>query len=369
MKMFLDKEQEVCDNDISKQQAASGRIVYLDLLRVISTLAVIVIHIIGKSFSNIPVTSISWQILNVYDSFVRFSVPVFVMISGVFFLDNKRPLSLKKLYSCNIVRLITAFIFWSAAYAGVSFLRNNGNSLGVQVKDFIIECIKGHYHMWFIFMIVGLYMVTPLLRAISKDKKLTEYFLLLSFGFCFLANAIGLIPKIGSMTKDIFDTMNVGLVSGYTGYYFLGYYIHNYTIKEKHKKTIYFVGILSLLATIIGTSLISVYTDEASVALYYNLLPNTLFVSMAIFICCKEGYSKIKLNEKQEKIISVLSNYSFGIYLVHDFFIIVLKNIHYADNAIKTLIAIPALSVVVFIGSLFVSFILHKIPMIKKYIV
>lgn len=99
--------------------------------------------------------SVEWQVLNIYDSIARFCVPVFLMISGVFFLDNDRNYTLEKLFSKNILRIVTAFIFWSTLYTILNIM----SSETLSIKEIITEFINGHYHMWFLFTLVGLYLV------------------------------------------------------------------------------------------------------------------------------------------------------------------------------------------------------------------
>jgi surface polysaccharide O-acyltransferase-like enzyme len=92
------------------------RLIYADLLRVIATFVIVILHVSGSSWHNVPVSGFEWKVFNFYDSMARFSVPVFVMISGMFLLDNKKSLTLKKLYSKNILRIVTSFIFWYCYY-------------------------------------------------------------------------------------------------------------------------------------------------------------------------------------------------------------------------------------------------------------
>lgn len=62
-----------------------GRVLYLDLLRIFCIFSMMLLHVCAIPWYSVPVSSFAWQVLNVYDSSVRFCVPVFVMISGVFF--------------------------------------------------------------------------------------------------------------------------------------------------------------------------------------------------------------------------------------------------------------------------------------------
>ena len=96
-------------------QPERSRVDYFDALRVLATLAVIVLHLSAQHWADIDVSSRAWFAFNLYDSAVRWAVPVFVMISGALLLSGTQRLSdiLKK----NVLRLVTAFLFWSAAYA------------------------------------------------------------------------------------------------------------------------------------------------------------------------------------------------------------------------------------------------------------
>ena len=90
------------------------------------------------------------------------NVPVFYMISGAFSLGKKRDQSIRELYGKSILRIITCFVFWSAFYgAFYCFMTGKGK------WTFLNQFLRGHYHMWFMFVILGLYWVTPLIRQQS----------------------------------------------------------------------------------------------------------------------------------------------------------------------------------------------------------
>ena len=79
-----------------------------------------------------------------------------------FFLGKKRDQSIRELYGKSILRIITCFVFWSAFYgAFYCFMTGNGK------WTFLNQFLRGHYHMWFMFVIIGLYWVTPLIRQQS----------------------------------------------------------------------------------------------------------------------------------------------------------------------------------------------------------
>lgn len=210
------------------------RILYLDILRVIACFAVIMIHVTVSNWNTTSVYEFEWKVFNFYYLSFRFCVPVFVMISGVFFLEPDKNIDLKKILN-NILRIVQVFIFWSLIYETYSVVVKRGTINLI----FFINIIYGHYHMWFLFMIVGLYIITPFLREIAKDKRLIEYFIILSFIFGYLVNFLMFIPKMNTIIEVIINKMNLFFVLGYTGYFFTGYYLNKYELDLRIKKLIY----------------------------------------------------------------------------------------------------------------------------------
>src|SRR5699024_10492296 len=92
------------------------RVWYADILRILAIGMVVLIHVASKDFHRYEIHSFEWQFLNAVNGFSRVSVPLFFMVSGIFFLDPDRKLSIKKLYTKNIWRLIRSFLFWSVVY-------------------------------------------------------------------------------------------------------------------------------------------------------------------------------------------------------------------------------------------------------------
>ena len=119
---------------IDKQQ---NRILYFDILRVLATLAVITLHISVHNWYETDISSTQWMAYTMYDSLFRWSVPIFVMISGALFLQ--RDVNLKKLFSKNIFRLATAFVFWSILYAVIEYFQ------GKDLAQCFVNALHGHY--------------------------------------------------------------------------------------------------------------------------------------------------------------------------------------------------------------------------------
>ncbi|OWV15443.1 hypothetical protein B7991_14560 [Fibrobacter sp. UWB3] len=78
------------------------------------------IHVSASGFYTNPVQSFTWQVVNFYECMVRWAVPVFVMVSGMFFLNPQKEITLSKLYRKNIFRIVMALITWGLFYRSLS---------------------------------------------------------------------------------------------------------------------------------------------------------------------------------------------------------------------------------------------------------
>ena len=93
------------------RQNLADRTVYFDYLRVAATFAVMILHISAQNWYTTDVNGIEWKIFNFFNSMVRWAVPVFVMISGSLFL--KKDVSIKKIYTKYILRMVISYITWN----------------------------------------------------------------------------------------------------------------------------------------------------------------------------------------------------------------------------------------------------------------
>lgn len=340
----------------------NNRVIYIDLLRIVATFSVIFLHVAAGNWNNVGVGTFQWNVFNFYDSIVRFGVPIFVMISGMFLLNPEKQIDYKDIYIKYIARILMVLISWSFLYA----LYTNITNYEVFNKDaFMKSFIFGHYHLWYLYMLIGLYIFTPILRKIVVDKNAIEYFLLVSFIVTFI---FPIIVKVFELVDfDIFiKKFNLYFTFGYVAYYIGGYYFSIYDIKKKYRNIIYVLGVLGLIFTYTLTNIISLRTEKGDSTFYSYFSPNVMIISLAIFVFFKYEVSKIQFNKGAMKLINILSENSFRIYLVHDFF-----NIFILDAGINTLsynpiISVPIISMLVFVGSYIISYIISKIPLLNR---
>lgn len=334
------------------------RIVYFDFLRIFAILAVVLAHAAsiryGMHYSNL-----------FYYCILRWSVPIFVMISGALFLEPTKNITINNILTKYIFRIVIIFIVWSLFYTSSScFLRHT-----FDFSFFVNRFVVGHIHMWFLYMIATLYLITPLLRPITekKDKNLLLYLLIIWFIMTSVVSFIKfIIPSSVTIIDLIINTkMFFSFPVYFVGYFVLGYYLHNY-VNIKNKFLAILIFLICTIIIILGdikcsTNLSSFYTDLVS--------PFVVVTSICIFLLIKNTCSQIK---QISNFILKLSGLTLGVYLIHPIFIKIasMLNFYNSINSLlndKDFIAVPVVFIVVSICSFISVYLLSKIPIIKKY--
>lgn len=145
------------------------KLVWADNLRAIATVAVILLH---ASAPLVPREGFNfdWWTGNLIQSLVRFCVPIFFMLTGLLLFDKEYELFsfLKKRFS----RIIYPFLFWSFFYIlfDIGLKIRHGEQLDLlSALKFMINQYKGgsYYHLWFIYVMIGLYLITPVIRRLD----------------------------------------------------------------------------------------------------------------------------------------------------------------------------------------------------------
>lgn len=354
------------------------RIAYLDFLRAFATIGVVILHTAAFHWSK-AFPSVDWFVLNFFDSAVRWTVPIFVMISGALFLDPQKEFSIRRLYSKNLLRIVTAFLFWSLIFCSW-FIFHNLRKYGydfnnVPLHDAIRLFVTGEHHLWFLWMIAGLYILLPILRLINSDKRITRYFLILVFisvyilPFGFLALKM-LFPSCDDITEALITNFNksgIATLPGFALYFILGHKLACNNIPKNQKQIIHFAAACSFVLIIIGTYAVSAIAGEARDYFYAYTTPFVLIISVSVFILAKDYF--LKGHRHCSSAISTISAVSFGIYLIHPLFINMMVATPFFSTPAYALLTVPVVSIIVFLVSFAASWVLNRIPGLRRYIV
>lgn len=148
------------------------KLVYINGLRAIATFAVVLLHVSANYwYGNIG--SVGWVISTSYLSAVRCAVPIFVMISGALFLRKEYTLNIKRLYTHNIFRLLVFLVFWHVVYQ-IYHIFVGGQGLNTESFVNVVKTLlrgETQVHLWFVYMIIGIYIICPVFKVFIENAK------------------------------------------------------------------------------------------------------------------------------------------------------------------------------------------------------
>lgn len=304
-----------------------NRIYSFDMMKIFSVIAVVLIHSSSKFIEEATVfASSDFFFANLYNAVSRFAVPVFTMISGALMLDEEKELPIKLIYSKYIKNIVYIFLFWSALFTiEFAVIVPLDKGWTIHFDKVLLYFVQGHYHLWYLFMIIGLYISIPILKQFVRrdNEKLVVYFLKVGF------IVQGVLPFIIQMIKT-FDDKNLSetlkLFSfhtflGFSFYYVLGWYLHNFTLKKKTRNIIYILGAVSVVFSVVFTYFMSVNQGKPYLITYKNFYFNNVLYAVAVFLLFKQIFDKKQFSEKSGRIIKYISSMTFGVYIIHPFFI------------------------------------------------
>ncbi len=348
------------------------RVFYFDFLRAISCLAVILLHASSVFVSEDSPIDFSFYIGNLIDSISRFCVPIFVMISGALILDENYQYSHKKLLS-HIKRLIIFFVFWSATYClFFEILKPLLLNEPIDIYHSIYVLFSGYYHLWFIPMIIGIYLLVPLLRLWIKreNERFVRYYLILFIAFSCVPTMINffcknVFPEYHTQISSLLDKCKITYVIGYVGYFILGWYLHQFGVKKL--KLVIFAGTIGLAMTFGVTWFLSAHAGTV-VTFYDNLFLNIVLYAIMIFSVVKEKIANRKIPIVVQKATMFISKYSLGIYAIHVAIINIDIFIFEKLGISNALLGIPFSFASALVGSIIICLILNKIPLLNKLI-
>ena len=298
----------------------SERISYIDYLKVLATFCVIVIHVCATAWYDIDSNSSGWKMIHLYDSLARWCVPAFVMASGALFLSRDIPI--KELYRKYILRLALAYIGWAVFY-GIFSSR--------AVVDVMVHTITGHYHLWFLPMLIGLYMLIPVFRLLVQKENALKYSIALLVLFSLIIPSIMNLRQAFLGENAILDAADQLIssfgpvsVAGFSVYYLSGYYLYTHKLSHRKKRFTYVLGAVGFLYTFFVTISATRLNGETTEVFYDYLSINVFMMTIAVFIAFQSLSYK---NSRKNRIVAVVSKYCFTVYLVHPVMINLLNRV------------------------------------------
>jgi len=323
-----------------KNQNNKAWINELDFLRAFAVLAVIMIHTAAKFKDNNSLNSLVF--VNVFiDVVSHFAVPVFILISGMVLSYNYYGhINYKSYYIKRFFSIIPQYLFFSLFYLGFSFVMGHRNPLFSKPIDLILSG-EASYHLWFFILLIQFYIIYPFLIKlyfICLSKHKLSLFIIMPFiiQILFYFLSVFLPAPYNKDLSSLIDYYIHNVFISHIFYFVLGIHfgrnlqsMKNY-IYNVNDKMLYFLLVLSNISIYI----IKIKGMEFEGSLEINtlfLLPikiiEPLQYILSFILLWKIASKLIERNNFVIRLLKDIGRFSFGIYLVHVFFIIVLTKI------------------------------------------
>jgi surface polysaccharide O-acyltransferase-like enzyme len=332
-----------------------------NLIRFTAILLVIVLHVsaeVSVEFQNI--SKDDWIISIFYNSISRCCVPLFVMLSGGLILSNE--ISLINYIKKRFIRIFFPWLFWSIIFIFLTiysaFRRNELLNINKVFNIVFNGIVNGSsYHLWYIYMLIGLLLFLPIISGwikSAKDIDLVYFLTIWFFVVCLKWSGVSLIPY------------HLFYFSDYLGYLVLGFVITKNKIPSFFTpRIIFIITVISFLITLILTIIYSFYLGLFVEKYFDYLAPNVVIYSVGVFYLLK-NYN-IKNTNWFYKIVESISDLSFGIYFIHVLFIyFIFKLIIPSD--FHVLFSIPLISLLILTVSFFSIKLMRLLPFSKFYV-
>lgn len=324
------------------------RDINLDIIRIVACLMVVTMHAPMPNENAIGIFNAALSYYNAP------CIGLFFMVSGALLLPIKGDGIdfLKRRFT----KIAGPTIFWSIFYIACRYFFD-GTSEGIAKSILSIPFSpQGHGVMWFMYTLAGLYLIAPIISAWLERASKKEIEIYLSIWI--LTTCYPLLKLF--LTTQTGETSILYYLSGFAGYFLLGYYL------KKYPKAISYTILLPAI-------IIAICAPIVCKILHFEVNIYDMFWYLSIFVVVMAiGWFCLINNKVQAyngRNIPLVSNLSFGIYLTHIFVMrYILWELDIIQNINSYIIQTIIVIIATFIGSLILCYAIARLPF-AQYII
>lgn len=351
----------------------SQSIQYINVLRILAIYAVVTAHVAIWLTMAIRPFVLHWWLGCWLFYLGHFSIPVFVMISGALLLDDARRESAGQFYRRRMVRVGVPLVVWTVVYLLVRHLID-GEPLSVGSVVQLILTGDPYYHLWFLYMIFGLYLITPALRTFVRCAGRGQRWLVIVLGLV-LANAYFQTDVLLWNNQRSIFTMFIPFIS----FYLCGYEIRSIDPKKVPMRYLVLAVVLSALYFAAFSGVFLERAGGVGVRYLFDFfsLPMVLFsigVFWAAYLWDAESAAGGPLQGIRRTALEWVASTVMGVYVLHPLVLIVMRETlgkragagANDDSPAIFLLGVTVVPLVTFVVCYLVTSLLMNIPVVKR---
>ena len=339
----------------------------ISFIRAICALSVVTLHTNG-CFWTFSSSERYWITANIIECVFYFAVPLFFMITGITLMDYQERYSTKVYFQKRVHKVFVPYIFWSAFGAFFLLVTKRISLREISFVWFLDGLLKtdGIVNVyWFFAPLFCIYLSIPLFACIAKEKKKSTALYILSI--CFILNI--LLPFLNETFHLGFiwlDRYKIQVASGYLFWLWGGYYLFYYPPTKRQRLIIYLMSTIGLVVHIAGTHILSYQAGSIQTIFKgYNNLPCVLY-SAGVFVFLQNVSFRIEKNEWMKKNIEKAGKYSFAVYLIHWYIIVIIEQ--YIKINPKSIIYRLGSPIIIYIIVIAIATCMKRIPGLKRMV-
>ena len=247
---------------------------------------------------------------------MMWAVPTFVMVTGALLLNPEKEITYQKLYGKYILRIVLALAVFGLIFRCFDIVMNGEawSVTGVLQGLWNVMIGKSWAHLWYLYLLIGIYLLLPFYRKIAASSSTKEIWYLLGIYALF----ISILPLTGMVNVDLAFYIHTSTI--YPFYLFLGWAISSgkLNISKLGGAILFVVGTL-LLITVVRYRYMNGVEELAKLLNYSSVF--VILQCMGLFALLKRDQNSEDSVTFGKKILLSIDKCSFGIYLIHMIFI------------------------------------------------
>ncbi len=268
--------------------------------------------------------SVSWWLCCGANTATRWVVPVFVMLSGALLLQPNSEESAVQFWRKRIFRVGVPTLFWSMFYMALNIMLFHQRPY-----DAVLDLMHGvrFYHLHFMFIIIGLYVITPTLRSLLRTLRKQEIWLTALVLQVFIAFTIAISWLDGNRANVL------TLWMPFIGYYVLGYLLKDIAANKQWKAKNISVFIFMFIWVFATTGFVFFKYGWGSRLDWFNDFcnPAMMVMSISVFLMISWHFPVLRY----PVLTKSLADSTMGVYLIHPIILVALNRLGLSWNNIK----------------------------------
>jgi surface polysaccharide O-acyltransferase-like enzyme len=325
-------------------------------MRAAACVCVIVLHVAATVVTEGDHATSAWTIGKAFDAPMRWCVPVFVMVTGSLLLPSDG-ISAVAFYRKRLPRVLIPVAFWTLAYWALQLIFAPDNIAFPSAFWGLLDG-SAYYHLWYIYMLVGLLLWVPILRAFTEKEGRRALFgaaiVLYVFGF------VGIVTPLFFDTEGKSTFLNASIP-------FSSYLVFGHLMWTRGKALPAWLAILLFVLSGAGvyvlTETLLHYVEVPYDATYSAFDPAVLLGAIAVF----GGFMALK-GRVSSGIVAHVARVSLGIYLLHPMLLFVAYETLHIWLLTYPALAIPTLALAVFAGAWAICAVVERIRILRPLV-